>query len=75
MALVQGRAFPTPPFRRRCSIACRLVPVGLLAGFAGSSATVMAFTAGAGLGLIWLTVVSAKVRASLARPATPYLIK
>ncbi|MEU7900635.1 hypothetical protein AB0B45_48385 [Nonomuraea sp. NPDC049152] len=47
------------------AIACRLVPVGVLAGFASSSATVMAVTAGAGLGLIWLAMVSARVRASV----------
>ncbi|MFF2012949.1 DUF998 domain-containing protein [Streptomyces sp. NPDC058195] len=42
-------------------LACRLVPAGILAGFAGSSATVLAFTAGAGLGLLWLTAVFARL--------------
>ncbi|MFE6667352.1 DUF998 domain-containing protein [Streptomyces sp. NPDC057697] len=47
--------------RRGWAIACRLVPVGVLAGFAGSSASVLAFTLGAGLGLLWLTVLSARL--------------
>ncbi|KAK1181153.1 DUF998 domain-containing protein [Streptomyces sp. NBS 14/10] len=47
--------------RRGWALACRLVPVGILAGFAGSSATVPAFTAGAGLGLLWLTAVTARL--------------
>ncbi|MEU9320459.1 DUF998 domain-containing protein [Streptomyces sp. NPDC048295] len=46
---------------RGWAIACRLVPVGVLAGFAGSSAGALAFTAGAGLGLLWLTAVSARL--------------
>ncbi|MFG3350148.1 DUF998 domain-containing protein [Streptomyces sp. NPDC048018] len=47
--------------QRGWALVCRLVPVGVLAGFAGSSVTVMAFTAGAGLGLLWLTAVSARL--------------
>ncbi|MEV4949001.1 DUF998 domain-containing protein [Streptomyces sp. NPDC053755] len=47
--------------RRGWALACRLVPVGVLTGFAGSSVTVLAFTAGAGLGLLWLTAVSARL--------------
>ncbi|WP_157248151.1 DUF998 domain-containing protein [Nonomuraea typhae] len=62
--VVMGRHFAARG-ERGWAIACRLVPVGVLAGFAGSSATVMAFTAGAGLGLIWLAVVSARVRATV----------
>ncbi|MFF5210819.1 DUF998 domain-containing protein [Streptosporangium sp. NPDC000396] len=62
--VVTGRHFAAQG-ERGWAIACRLVPVGVLAGFAGSSATVMAFTAGAGLGLVWLAVVSARVRASV----------
>ncbi|MFF4575421.1 DUF998 domain-containing protein [Streptomyces sp. NPDC001410] len=50
--------------RRGWSLVSRLVPVGVLAGFAASSASVAAFTAGAGLGLLWLTALSAR----LARP-------
>ncbi|MFC8275497.1 hypothetical protein ACFUJR_23780 [Streptomyces sp. NPDC057271] len=38
-----------------------LVPVAVLAGFAPSAASVLAFTAGAGLGLIWLTAVTARL--------------
>ncbi|MGW7381355.1 hypothetical protein [Streptomyces sp. NPDC054794] len=37
----------------------------VLAGFAASSATVAAFTAGAGLGLLWLTALTVR----LANPA------
>ncbi|MEV7709390.1 DUF998 domain-containing protein [Streptomyces sp. NPDC088270] len=51
--------------RRGWAIACRLVPVGVLAGFAGSSASVLAFTIGAGLGLLWLTVLSARLLADV----------
>ncbi|GAA2266397.1 hypothetical protein GCM10010430_59270 [Kitasatospora cystarginea] len=51
---------------RGWAVACRLMPVVVLAGFAGSAATVMAFTAGAGLGLVWLTAVSARLRAESA---------
>ncbi|MEU7896285.1 DUF998 domain-containing protein [Nonomuraea sp. NPDC049152] len=62
--VVMGRHFAARG-ERGWVIASRLVPVGVLAGFAGSSATVMAFTAGAGLGLIWLAVASARVRATV----------
>lgn len=41
--------------------ACRLVPVAVLAGFAASASAVLAFTAGAGLGLLWLTAVTARL--------------
>ncbi|MGW5343434.1 DUF998 domain-containing protein [Streptomyces sp. NPDC004050] len=51
---------------RGWSVACRLVPFGVLAGFAGSSATVLAFTAGAGLGLVWLAAVTARLLADAA---------
>jgi hypothetical protein len=37
------------------------VPVGVVAGFAASSATVLAFTAAAGLGLLWLTAITAQL--------------
>ncbi|MCD0483558.1 DUF998 domain-containing protein [Streptacidiphilus sp. ASG 303] len=55
--------------RRGWALACRLVPVGVLAGFAGSGATVAAFTAGAGLGLLTLTAVV--VRLADRAPASP----
>ncbi|MFC8763357.1 DUF998 domain-containing protein [Streptomyces sp. NPDC057193] len=54
--------------QRGWAVTCRLVPVGVLAGFAGSSVTVLAFTIGAGLGLLWLTAVS--VRLLTAAPTT-----
>ncbi|MEV6202559.1 DUF998 domain-containing protein [Streptomyces sp. NPDC051771] len=41
--------------QRGWAIACRLAPVGVLAGFAGSAASVLAFTAGAAFGLVALT--------------------
>ncbi|WP_441246595.1 DUF998 domain-containing protein [Kitasatospora sp. McL0602] len=50
--------------RRGWALANRLVPVAVLAGFAGSAATVLAFTAGAALGLLWLTAVSTKLTTS-----------
>ncbi|MER7730049.1 DUF998 domain-containing protein [Streptomyces erythrochromogenes] len=43
------------------AVASRLVPVAVLAGFAASAASVLAFTAGAGLGLLWLTAVTARL--------------
>ncbi|MFJ9851226.1 DUF998 domain-containing protein [Streptomyces sp. NPDC101150] len=46
---------------RGWAIGSRLMPLGVLAGFAGSSATVLAFTIGAGLGLLWLTAVTARL--------------
>ncbi|MGW1892364.1 DUF998 domain-containing protein [Streptomyces sp. NPDC002004] len=47
--------------RRRWALACRIMPVGILTGFAGSATTVAAFTAGAGLGLLVLTAVIARL--------------
>ncbi|WP_030870930.1 DUF998 domain-containing protein [Streptomyces sp. NRRL S-37] len=47
--------------RRGWAVACRIVPVGVLAGFAASASAVLAFTAGAGLGLLWLTAVVARL--------------
>ncbi|MER6407398.1 DUF998 domain-containing protein [Streptomyces viridosporus] len=46
---------------RGWAIASRFVPVAVLAGFATSAVTVLAFTAGAGLGLLWLTAVTARL--------------
>ena len=43
---------------RGWAIASRFVPVAVLAGFATSAVTVLAFTAGAGLGLLWLAAVT-----------------
>jgi hypothetical membrane protein len=50
--------------RRGWAVASRIVLAGILAGFAGSSATVLAFTAGAGLGLLWLTMVTTRLIAA-----------
>ncbi|BDM74508.1 hypothetical protein HEK616_79950 (plasmid) [Streptomyces nigrescens] len=47
--------------RRGWARTCRIVPVGILAGFAGSATTVAAFTVGAGLGLLMLTAVIARL--------------
>ncbi|MFB7210870.1 DUF998 domain-containing protein [Streptomyces sp. NPDC056255] len=47
--------------QRGWALAARLVPVGVLAGFAASATTVAAFTAGAGLGLIGLSAVTARL--------------
>ncbi|KIF06390.1 hypothetical protein PL81_07705 [Streptomyces sp. RSD-27] len=46
---------------RGWALASRLVPVAVLAGFMASAASVLAFTAGAGLGLLWLSVVTARL--------------
>lgn len=41
--------------------ASRVVPVVVLAGFAASAASVLAFTLGAGLGLLWLSAVTTRL--------------
>lgn len=46
---------------RRWAVTSRLVPVAVLAGFLASATSVLAFTAGAGLGLLWLTAVTARL--------------
>ncbi|MEU6759200.1 DUF998 domain-containing protein [Streptomyces sp. NPDC046685] len=46
---------------RGWAVATRLVPVVVLAGFMVSAVSVLAFTAGAGLGLLWLTAVTARL--------------
>ncbi|GGX25234.1 DUF998 domain-containing protein [Streptomyces chryseus] len=47
--------------QRGWAIACRLAPVGVLAGFAGSAASVLSFTAGAAFGLAALTTVAVRL--------------
>ncbi|WP_030796953.1 DUF998 domain-containing protein [Streptomyces sp. NRRL S-337] len=47
--------------QRGWALGSRLVPLGVLAGFAASSATVLAFTAAAALGLLWLTAITARL--------------
>ncbi|WP_030690857.1 DUF998 domain-containing protein [Streptomyces globisporus] len=46
---------------RSWAVASRVVPVIVLAGFMASAASVLAFTAGAGLGLLWLSAVTARL--------------
>ncbi|MCF3181629.1 DUF998 domain-containing protein [Streptomyces polychromogenes] len=46
---------------RGWAVATRLVPVVILAGFMASAVSVLAFTAGAGLGLLWLATVTARL--------------
>ncbi|MGT2528113.1 DUF998 domain-containing protein [Streptomyces nojiriensis] len=46
--------------QRGWAIACRVLPVAVLAGFAGSALSVLSFTAGASLGLVGLAVVTAR---------------
>ncbi|MGW2106444.1 DUF998 domain-containing protein [Streptomyces sp. NPDC001948] len=46
---------------RRWALASRVVPVAVLAGFMTSAVSVLAFTAGAGLGLLWLSAVTARL--------------
>ncbi|MFJ3723780.1 DUF998 domain-containing protein [Streptomyces sp. NPDC090045] len=55
---------------RGWAVASRLVPVAVLAGFMASAASVLAFTAGAGLGLLWLTAVTARLALTPALPRT-----
>ncbi|QKW38378.1 DUF998 domain-containing protein [Actinomadura sp. NAK00032] len=47
--------------RRGWAAASRIVPVAVLAGFAGSGASVLIFFAGAALGLLWLTATTARL--------------
>ncbi|RPK62539.1 hypothetical protein EES43_13365 [Streptomyces sp. ADI96-02] len=46
---------------RGWAVASRVVPVAVLAGFMASAASVLAFTVGAGLGLLWLSAVTARL--------------
>ncbi|MER6099969.1 DUF998 domain-containing protein [Streptomyces sp. NPDC001728] len=46
---------------RSWAVASRVVPVFVLAGFTASAASVLAFTVGAGLGLLWLGAVTARL--------------
>ncbi|MGW7438026.1 DUF998 domain-containing protein [Streptomyces sp. NPDC054849] len=52
---------------RGWAVASRVAPVGVLAGFAGSSASVLAFTVGAGLGLAGLTALTARLVTAMPR--------
>ncbi|MEO3821496.1 DUF998 domain-containing protein [Plantactinospora sp. B24E8] len=47
--------------RRRWALASRIVPVVVIAGFVGSSASVLVFFMGAALGLVWLTATTARL--------------
>ncbi|MCB5167549.1 DUF998 domain-containing protein [Streptomyces bambusae] len=47
---------------RGWALACRITPAAVLAGFAASSASVLAFTAGAAAGLGCLTAVAVRLR-------------
>ncbi|WP_031154118.1 DUF998 domain-containing protein [Streptomyces xanthophaeus] len=58
--LVLARRFAAEG-QRGWAIACRLLPVGVLAGFVGSGASVLSFTAGAALGLAGLAAVIARL--------------
>lgn len=46
---------------RGWAVASRVVPVAVLAGFMASASSVLVFTAGAGLGLLWLSAVTARL--------------
>ncbi|WP_432037094.1 DUF998 domain-containing protein [Streptomyces cucumeris] len=58
--LVLARHFATLR-QRGWALTTRLMPVGVLAGFAAATATVAAFTAGAALGLLGLSAVTARL--------------
>lgn len=58
--LVLARRFSAAR-ERGWAIACRVLPVVVLAGFAGSAASVLFFTAGAALGLVGLAAVTARL--------------
>ncbi|MEV6557679.1 DUF998 domain-containing protein [Nocardia sp. NPDC051756] len=59
--VILARHFATTG-QRGWALACRIVPAGVLAGFAASSASVVAFSAGAALGLGGLTAVAVHLR-------------
>jgi hypothetical protein len=42
-------------------VACRVIPIVVLAGFMGSASAVLLFTAGANLGLLGMTAVTARL--------------
>ncbi|MFF0475064.1 DUF998 domain-containing protein [Streptomyces sp. NPDC004284] len=48
---------------RHWAVASRIVPAVVLAGFMASASSVLAFTVGAGLGLLWLSAVTARLAA------------
>ncbi|MFJ6518405.1 DUF998 domain-containing protein [Streptomyces filamentosus] len=58
--VVLARAFAARGLRG-WAVACRIVPAFVLAGFMASAASVLAFTLGAGLGLLWLALVTARL--------------
>jgi hypothetical protein len=47
--------------QRGWAVACRAIPIVVLAGFMGSASAVLLFTAGANLGLLWMTAVTARL--------------
>lgn len=47
--------------QRGWALASRVVPVGVLVGTSASAASMAAFTAGAGLGLIWLSAIATRL--------------
>ncbi|MCX4847365.1 DUF998 domain-containing protein [Streptomyces sp. NBC_00893] len=53
------------------ALASRLAPALVLAGFAASGSYVLAFTAGAGFGLCWLTAVTARLLAGTVTDERP----
>ncbi|WP_340558873.1 DUF998 domain-containing protein [Streptomyces sp. GSL17-111] len=58
--LVLGRFFAAEG-RRGYALASRVVPLVMLAGSSAASVSMPAFTASAGLGLLWLTAVSLRL--------------
>ncbi|WP_327090062.1 DUF998 domain-containing protein [Nonomuraea sp. NBC_01738] len=69
--LVLARRFSAQG-RRGWALASRLVPVAVLAGFAGSAVSVLFFFTGAALGLVWLAAATARLAVPAAgRPAAP----
>ncbi|MFE5791167.1 DUF998 domain-containing protein [Streptomyces sp. NPDC056503] len=62
-SVVLGRALAARGRTRRWTLASRVVPAVVLAGFTASAASVLAFTLAAGLGLLWLATVTALLAA------------
>ncbi|MFD6230582.1 hypothetical protein ACFWFZ_27540 [Streptomyces sp. NPDC060232] len=51
---------------RGWAVCSRLAPVVVLSGFAASAASVLAFTAGTGLGLVWLAALALRLGSAAA---------
>ncbi len=56
---------------RGWAVASRLAPAAVFCGFAASAVSVLAFTAGAGLGLVWLAALALRLGTGPAAAVRP----